>query len=129
MLDISPHIQNKFSFKCLQKYASFSHEVYKGLEVHAFYSFAAPSHVLHIRRSNGPNRNRTQTVLTQISSHNQPRNHDLAYTLTTKPLAILKRHTPPWAMMGPCYLFLGYYSVHPRKRRVVLSQLPHILWT
>ena len=25
-------------------------------------------------------------------------------------------------------LFLGYYSVHPRKRRVVLSQLPHVLW-
>jgi hypothetical protein len=25
-------------------------------------------------------------------------------------------------------LFLGYYSAHPRKRRVVLSQLPHVLW-
>src|ERR1700738_5253414 len=25
-------------------------------------------------------------------------------------------------------LFLGYYSVHPRKRRVILSQLPHVLW-
>ena len=94
----------------------------------AFYSLAAPSHVLHIRRSNGPNRNRTRTVLTQTSSHNQPRNHDLAYTLTTKPLVILKRHTPSWAMMGPCYLFPGYYSVHPQKRRVVLSQLPHVLW-
>jgi hypothetical protein len=22
----------------------------------------------------------------------------------------------------------GYYSVHPRKRIVVLSQLPHVLW-
>jgi hypothetical protein len=84
--------------------------------------------VLHIRRSNEPNRNRTRTVLTQTSSHNQPRNHDLAYTLTTKPLVILKRHTPPWAMMGPCYLFPGYYSVHPRKRIVVLSQLPHVMW-
>jgi hypothetical protein len=77
---------------------------------------------------NGLNRNRTRTILTQTSSHNQPRNHDLAFTFTTKPLVILKRHAPSWAMMGPCYLFLGYYSVHPRKRRVVLSQLPHVLW-
>jgi hypothetical protein len=78
--------------------------------------------------SNGLNRNRTRNVLTQTSSHNQLRNHDLAYTLITKSLVVLERHTPSWAMMGPCFLFLGYYSVHPRKRRVVLSQLPHVMW-
>ena len=93
----------------------------------AFYSLAAPSHVLHFRRSNGPN-GTNRNVLTQTSSHNQPRNHDLAFTLITKPLVILVRHTPSWASMGPCFLFPGYYSVHPRKGRVVLSQLPHVLW-
>ncbi len=94
----------------------------------AFYSLAAPSHVVRFRRSNALNRNRTRNVLTQTSSHNQPRNHDLAYTLITKSVVILQRHTPSWAMMGPCYLFPGYYSVHPRNRRVVLSQIPHVLW-
>ena len=79
------------------------------------------------RRSNGLNMNRTWNVLTQTSSH-QPRNHDLAYTLITKSLVILERHTPSRAMMGTCFLFPGYYSVHPRKRRVVLSQLPHVMW-
>ena len=79
-------------------------------------------------QSNGPNGNRTWNVLTQTSSHNQPRNHDLAFTLITKPLVILVRHTPSWAIMGPCFLFPGYYSVHPRKGRVVLSQLPHVMW-
>jgi nuclear pore complex protein Nup205 len=72
----------------------------------AFYSLAAPSHVLYIRRSNGLNRNRTRTVLTQTSSHNQPRNHDLAFTLTTKPLVILKRHAPSWAMMATIVFIL-----------------------
>ena len=94
----------------------------------AFYSLAAPSHVLHFRQSYGLDWNRTRNVLTQTSSHNQPRKHDLAFTLTTKTLIILKRHAPPWAIIGPCYLFLGYYSVHPQKRRVFLSQLPHVLW-
>ena len=94
----------------------------------AFYSLAAPSHALYFRRSYGLDCNRSRNVLTQISSHNQPRNHDLVFTLITKTLTILKRHAPPWAMIGPYYLFLGYYSVHPRKRRVVLSQLPHVLW-
>jgi hypothetical protein len=28
----------------------------------------------------------------------------------------------------PLFLVTGYYSVHPRKGRVVLSQLPHVLW-
>ena len=72
--------------------------------------------------------NRTRIILTQTSSHNQPKNHDLTFTLTTKPLVILKRHVPSWAMMGPCYLFFGYYNVHPQKKRVVLSQDPHVLW-
>ena len=57
----------------------------------AFYSLAAPSHVLHFQRSNGLNENRTRNVLTKTSSPNQPRIHDLAYTTTTKPLVILKK--------------------------------------
>jgi hypothetical protein len=31
-------------------------------------------------------------------------------------------------LLFPGYCFLSYYSVHPRKRKVVLSQLPHVLW-
>ena len=30
--------------------------------------------------------------------------------------------------MGPIEWFFGYYSAHPRKGRVVLSQLPLVLW-
>jgi hypothetical protein len=78
------------------------------VQISCLYSLAAPSHVLHFRRSYKLDWNRTRNVLTQISSHNQPRKHDLAFTLITTTLIILKRHAPPWAIIGPCYLSLGY---------------------
>jgi hypothetical protein len=124
------------------------------VQISCLYSFAAPSHVLQFLRSYRLDRNRARNVLTQTSSHNQPRNHDLAFTIITKTLIILKRactsvgHNQPLLLVSRllfpgcyflvivsrllflgCYLwvfvsrllFLGHYSVHPPKRRVVLS--------
>ena len=52
------------------------------------------------------NRNRTRTVSTPPSSHNQPRNHDLAYILTNNSLIILKKAYTRVDHNGPCYLVL-----------------------
>jgi hypothetical protein len=95
----------------------------------AFYSLAAPSRVLHFRRikrtqqESNPER-LNSNILPQPTEESwlgvHPYNKITSYTWTA---CTLVGHD------GPMFLVSCYYSVHPRKRWVVLSQLPHVLWT
>ena len=88
-----------------------------GLFISLLYSLVAPSHYSPL----GDHSLYSRHPLTL------PWNHDFQNHIIPILLVILRRHTW-WTVIGPYYLFPGYYSVHPRKGRVVVSQFPHDLW-
>jgi hypothetical protein len=94
---------------------------------HAHYSLAVPTHGLHIKRSNCTTLESNPAIHNSPLSHYPPRIPDLHTPLQIIHeiyLLGLTSRGPLWARI----FVTAYYSVHPRKRRVVLSQLPHVLW-
>jgi len=90
--------------------------------------------LIHINSTKSCNTHSTRiepgTSFKLTSSLNQPRNHDLASTNAENSHLIPSTKQPSGLLTAASfpYLVTGYYSVHPRKGRVVLSQFPFVLW-